>query len=106
MSSGASLAVDIGGTFTDVVLECDRGRFTRKVLTTPDDPENGFMQGTDAVLRAAGLDAGDVSLVVHGTTLFTNALINQVGVNTIVCRNVHDLAITVAGTTHMIVDCM
>ena len=79
MSSRASLAVDIGGTFTDVVLECDLGRFTRKVLTTPDQPEEGFMQGAEEVIRAAGIGAGDISLVVHGTTLFTNALIERRG---------------------------
>ena len=79
MNGNASLAVDIGGTFTDVVLECDRGRFTRKVLTTPDEPEAGFMEGTEAVIQAAGIGVGDISLVVHGTTLFTNALIERKG---------------------------
>ena len=79
MNGNASLAVDIGGTFTDVVLECGRGRFTRKVLTTPEEPEEGFMQGTEAVIRAAGIDPGEISLVVHGTTLFTNALIERRG---------------------------
>ena len=77
--SSASLAVDIGGTFTDIVLESTRGRFTRKVLTTPAEPETAFIQGTEAVLAAAGIAARDVGLVVHGTTLFTNALIERTG---------------------------
>jgi N-methylhydantoinase A len=74
-----TLAVDIGGTFTDVALDCVAGRFTRKVLTTREAPELGFMAGVDAVLAAAKLSIAQVSLVVHGTTLLTNALIERKG---------------------------
>jgi N-methylhydantoinase A len=78
-SSRAALAVDIGGTFTDVALESGRGRFTRKVLTTPQEPEAGFIAGVQAVLRLANLAPKDVGLIVHGTTLLTNALLERKG---------------------------
>ncbi|NIP14614.1 MAG: hydantoinase/oxoprolinase family protein [Pseudomonadales bacterium] len=79
------LAVDIGGTFTDVVLEPDAAgteRVSVKVLTTYDDPANGVMQGIEAVLERAGAEAGDARLVLHGTTLATNALIERRGART------------------------
>ncbi|MEZ5558159.1 MAG: hydantoinase/oxoprolinase family protein [Pseudomonadales bacterium] len=81
MSGGARIAVDIGGTFTDVVLEhgADGRRTTTKVLTTYDDPANAVMLGIDEVLRQSGVDASAVTLVLHGTTLATNALIERRG---------------------------
>lgn len=76
----ARLAVDIGGTFTDVVLAPSSGGLvTAKVLTTHDDPANGVVQGVREVLGRAGVGAGDVALVLHGTTLATNALIERRG---------------------------
>ncbi|HEY0203481.1 MAG TPA: hydantoinase/oxoprolinase family protein [Acetobacteraceae bacterium] len=76
------LAVDIGGTFTDVALEFAGGRLTAKVLTTPAAPEQGVLDGVAAILRGAGLRPGDVALVVHGTTLATNAVIERKGART------------------------
>ena len=76
------LAVDIGGTFTDVALEHAGGRVTAKVLTTPAAPERGVLDGVAAILRGAGLGAGDVALLVHGTTLATNAIIERKGART------------------------
>ncbi|ALL68415.1 N-methylhydantoinase A [Paraburkholderia caribensis MBA4] len=73
------LAVDIGGTFTDVVLDVSGTRYTAKVLTTPSDPENGFLEGAQAALARAGIDAADVQAIVHGTTLATNAIIERKG---------------------------
>jgi N-methylhydantoinase A len=73
------LAVDIGGTFTDVVLQTDARRFTAKVLTTPAAPEEGFIQGTLAVLEKAGVAPSQVDAVIHGTTLATNAIIERRG---------------------------
>ena len=78
----ARLAVDIGGTFTDVALEHPGGRATAKVLTTPAAPERGVLDGVAAILRGAGLAAGDVGLMVHGTTLATNAIIERKGART------------------------
>lgn len=73
------LAVDIGGTFTDVVLDVDGTRHTAKVLTTPSDPEQGFLEGARAALAKAGIAAADVGAIVHGTTLATNAIIERKG---------------------------
>ncbi len=76
------LAVDIGGTFTDVALERPGGRLTAKVLTTSAAPERGVLEGVAAILRGAGLRAADVALMVHGTTLATNAVIERKGART------------------------
>ena len=74
----AKLAADIGGTFTDVVLESPTGRDTVKVLTTA-APEVGVLEGIRRVLASAGLPPSEVSVFVHGTTLATNALIERKG---------------------------
>ena len=81
MRSGSTvrLAVDIGGTFTDVVLEAGSERTISKVLTTSAQPEVGFLEGVHLVLQKAGIPAGQVDLIVHGTTLATNALIERKG---------------------------
>ena len=76
------LSVDIGGTFTDVVLDTARGLVTTKVLTTYSDPALGVMQGIDEVLTQSNTDATDIDLVLHGTTLATNALIERRGAKT------------------------
>ena len=76
---GNRLAVDIGGTFTDVALDTSVGVVTAKVLTTPDAPEQGVMQGIKTALAKADWTLGNVSLVMHGTTLATNALIERRG---------------------------
>lgn len=81
-SRAARLAVDIGGTFTDIAVETSAGLATAKVLTTPRAPEEGVLEGVSLALREAGLDPGDVSLIVHGTTLATNALIERKGAKT------------------------
>ena len=76
------LAVDIGGTFTDVVLETGTKSHAIKVLTTPDAPERAVLEGVRSILAEAKCRAQDVSLVVHGTTLATNALIERKGART------------------------
>ena len=73
------LAVDIGGTFTDVAVEHDGACRTGKVLTTPDDPVRGVLDGARLALSRAGLAPADVGAVIHGTTLATNALIERRG---------------------------
>ncbi|MCX7961394.1 MAG: hydantoinase/oxoprolinase family protein, partial [Burkholderiales bacterium] len=78
----ARLAADIGGTFTDVVLETDGRRYSAKVLTTPRAPEEGMLAGIARVLAAAGLRPADVGVLIHGTTLATNALIERKGAKT------------------------
>ncbi|WP_368040654.1 hydantoinase/oxoprolinase family protein [Roseicella sp. DB1501] len=80
--TGARLAVDIGGTFTDLAVECGAGRWTAKVLTTPAAPEQGVLEGVRVVLERAGLAPADIALVIHGTTLATNAVIERKGART------------------------
>eukprot|EP00119_Amphimedon_queenslandica_P006508 XP_011407484.1 PREDICTED: uncharacterized protein LOC105314803 [Amphimedon queenslandica] len=79
---GCRLAVDIGGTFTDVVLEHSGGSATAKVLTTHSAPDDGVMVGVDEVLERSGYAPGDISLLIHGTTLATNAIIERKGAKT------------------------
>ena len=69
------VGVDVGGTFTDLFAwDPEAGRVRQaKVLSTPDDPSVGFMQA----LEAAGIEAGEISSVIHGTTIATNALIER-----------------------------
>lgn len=76
------LAADIGGTFTDVVLETHSRRHSCKVLTTPRQPELAVMEGLDRLLKTSGLDGSCIELFVHGTTLATNALIERKGART------------------------
>ncbi|MES3004141.1 MAG: hydantoinase/oxoprolinase family protein [Pseudomonadota bacterium] len=76
------LAVDIGGSFTDVVLEAGGRRFTAKALTTPHAPEDGVMAGISEILSLAAMKPDAVSLFILGTTLATNALIEGKGART------------------------
>jgi N-methylhydantoinase A len=78
----ARLAVDIGGTFTDLAIERGDERWTAKVLTTPAAPELGVLEGVGVVLGRAGLQPADIALVIHGTTLATNAIIERKGART------------------------
>ena len=73
------LSIDIGGTFTDAVLEYDLKRFTSKVLTTKSNPANGFIAAASKVLDLSGLSPKDIDIIIHGTTLATNALIERSG---------------------------
>ena len=79
-----SLGIDIGGTFTDVVLygHADARVFSHKELTTPDDPTVGAIDGIARLLARERISGRQVSRVVHATTLFTNALIQRRGVKT------------------------
>jgi len=76
------LAIDIGGTFTDLAIEHAGGRTTIKVLTTPAAPEQGVLEGVHAILAAAGLAPADITIAIHGTTLATNAIIERKGART------------------------
>ncbi|MEM8950581.1 MAG: hydantoinase/oxoprolinase family protein [Pseudomonadota bacterium] len=75
----ARLAVDIGGTFTDVALEQGEKRWSIKTLTTPKAPAEGVLTGIAQTLETAGLDGRDVGLIIHGTTLATNAILERKG---------------------------
>jgi len=79
----ARLAIDIGGTFTDVVLElADGRRVTTKLLTTYAHPGEAVLTGIAEVMQRAGAHAAEVALIIHGTTLATNALIGRSGATT------------------------
>jgi N-methylhydantoinase A len=96
------LAVDIGGTFTDVVLLDAAGTTTvlEKVLTTPKEPAAGVMDGVRRALTRAGAAAGDVRYDIHGTTLVTNALIERKGaVTALVATAGHEDAIEIGRET-------
>ncbi|TAJ90639.1 MAG: hydantoinase/oxoprolinase family protein [Reyranella sp.] len=84
MSAPLSLGIDIGGTFTDLVIHDTRtGRAVIwKESTTPDDPARGALEGTRRVLEKAGARPQEIGRVVHATTLFTNALIERKGART------------------------
>jgi N-methylhydantoinase A len=78
------IGVDIGGTFTDIVLWDEaRNHLTfDKLLTTPDDPSRAVLEGIVRVLDGAGIMAADLTSIIHGTTLVANALIERKGVTT------------------------
>ncbi|MEP1441462.1 MAG: hydantoinase/oxoprolinase family protein [Hyphomicrobiales bacterium] len=76
------LGVDIGGTFTDVVLEKGAERFSTKVLTTYSAPEDAIIDGLHQVCEKAGTSPSDIEQIIHGTTLATNALIERRGAKT------------------------
>jgi N-methylhydantoinase A len=78
----ARLGVDIGGTFTDVALERGDRRWSAKILTTPEAPERAVIEVIHRVLGEAGLSPADLSIIIHGTTLATNALIERKGAKT------------------------
>jgi N-methylhydantoinase A len=89
------IGIDIGGTFTDFALFDDRQReiVTHKSLTTPAAPDQAVLEGVATLTGLAGIDAGDVSMIVHGTTLVTNAVIERRGSPTamVVTRGFRDV---------------
>ena len=82
MSKTIKLAADIGGTFTDIVLEAGTERWSGKVLTTTQAPELGVIEGIGLVLEQSGIKPADIGVFIHGTTLATNALIERKGAKT------------------------
>ena len=76
-----ALGVDIGGTFTDIVLlRPDGGLFSKKVLSTPEDYSRAIEEGIQALFSETGVPAGEVAEFAHGTTVATNAIIERKGV--------------------------
>ena len=82
MTKTARLGVDIGGTFSDVVMEVGDQRFSTKVLTTYNAPEDAIVQGLHEVCEKAGVSPNTIVQIIHGTTLATNALIERRGAKT------------------------
>ena len=81
-SSTVRIGADVGGTFTDVVIERDGTYLSTKVLTTHAGPEVGILDGLVALAEEHGVDLTTVEQVIHGTTLATNALIERTGART------------------------
>jgi len=80
--SSIRVGADIGGTFTDVVLEMDEQIFSTKVLTTHQAPELAFIEGIHKVCEKASVSPSQIDQIIHGTTLATNALIERRGAKT------------------------
>lgn len=76
------LGADIGGTFTDIALDLKGTIFSTKVLTNYSAPEQAILDGIGIVTRDAGIDPAAIGLIIHGTTLATNALIERRGART------------------------
>lgn len=80
---GIRIGADVGGTFTDIVIEMVDGSFeSTKVLTTHEGPEQGILDGISRVAAEHDVAMGDVEQIIHGTTLATNALIERRGART------------------------
>jgi N-methylhydantoinase A len=84
LSGRARIGIDIGGTFTDVVLLDEQARAVHvvKLLTNRENPALAVLEGYEAILRQAGVDPPDVAQVCHGTTLVTNAVLERRGART------------------------
>ena len=76
------LAIDIGGTFTDLVLETGNDLLTKKVLTSISQPELAVIEGVSELLEENNIKASDIKMIIHGTTLATNAVIERKGAKT------------------------
>jgi len=78
-----SIGIDIGGTFTGLVVLYAQGNFaTVKVLTTPDDPSRGVRTGMERLLDRHALEPAAIEKIIHATTLVTNAIIERKGAKT------------------------
>src|SRR4028118_1977097 len=76
-----NVAVDVGGTFTDVLVFYEgNGELTEgKVLSTPDDPSRGVVEGMERVCEKVGIGFSDLRLLFHGTTVVTNMILTNTG---------------------------
>ncbi|SPU49255.1 hydantoinase A [Bordetella trematum] len=82
MGQDIRLGADIGGTFTDVALDVRGTLYSTKVLTNYAAPEQGILDAIAIVAGNAGIALADIDLIIHGTTLATNALIERRGART------------------------
>jgi len=83
MTRGPRLSIDIGGTFTDLVLLQPDGRMASlKVSSTPAAPEDAVLAGMQQLLAEAEVEAGDLAEVLHGTTVGSNTLLQKAGART------------------------
>jgi N-methylhydantoinase A len=83
LTSQYKIAADVGGTFTDIALRYDDGRLaTRKVPSTPDDYARGVIRGILELLAAVNIAPSEISDVLHGCTIATNAILELKGAST------------------------
>jgi N-methylhydantoinase A len=83
MQAGVRVAVDIGGTFTDIVVMAGDGVLHEsKVSTTPDDPSRAVVAGLDALLAELAVAPASVEEVLHGTTVGSNTILQRTGAKT------------------------
>lgn len=76
------IAVDIGGTFTDIVLTHGNEAYSEKVLTTNFNPEIGAIKGIQSILKKIGISINEINTIIHGTTLAANSIIQRKGAKT------------------------
>ena len=73
------IAVNIGGTFTDIVLEDKESILSEKVLTTTTNPEIGAITGIQNIIKKKGISFNQINTIIHGTTLAANSIIQRKG---------------------------
>ena len=82
-TAGVRIGIDVGGTFTDLVLcRPDQTLFVNKTSTTPSDPGDGVIEGLLSILKAAGVAPAEVDEIVHGTTVASNTILEKSGAKT------------------------
>ena len=84
MTAGYALSLDVGGTFTDVILADRAGGalHVAKSPSVPSAPADGFFAGVDRMLDRSGIGPAEVATVLHGSTIVTNAILEGKGVRT------------------------
>ncbi|MEX0956436.1 MAG: hydantoinase/oxoprolinase family protein [Rhizobiaceae bacterium] len=83
VSGKFSVGIDIGGTFTDIALIGDGGEIhTHKLLSTPQDYSIAIANGIEQLLDAQEIDASDIGLIIHATTVATNTILEFKGAKT------------------------
>ncbi len=75
----ARIGVDVGGTNTDLVLECDKGTFFHKVPSTTQDQSIAVVEGIEQICDIAKIDKKQIEVISHGTTVATNITIEHNG---------------------------
>ncbi len=101
----ANIGVDVGGTFTDVILESEAiggnsgGVMVHKVPSTPEDQSIGVIRGINEICEMAGVALGDIEKIVHGTTIATNSVIEYDGaeVGMLTTRGFRDILLLARG---------
>lgn len=78
----ARIGVDVGGTNTDLVLECTKGVYYHKVPTTLKNQAIGVVEGVTKICKLAGIDVSEIETIVHGTTTATNITLEHNGAET------------------------